>query len=130
MSKSSNSNGWTGWVAFASVMMIMVGFFQAIVGLTAILKDKFYVVSPHVLVSIDVTTWGWVHLLLSLLVIAAGYAVMNGKVWGRTIGVLMALASAVANVAFIPYYPVWSTLVVVVNVIVIYALTVHGRLES
>jgi len=130
MAKPSNSNGWTGWVVFASLMMIMVGFFQAIVGLTAIIRDQFYVVSPHALVSVDVSTWGWVHLALSLLVIAAGYAVMDGKVWGRTVGVLMALASAVVNLAFIPYYPVWSTLVVVVNIIVIYALTVHGRLES
>lgn len=130
MAKQNNSNGWTGWVVFASLMMIMVGFFQAIVGLTAILRDTFYVVSPNALITVDVTTWGWVHLLLSILVIFAGYAVMEGKVWGRTVGVLMALSSAVVNLAFIPYYPVWSTLVVVVNIIVIYALTVHGRLEE
>ena len=73
------------------------------------------------------TTWGWVHFLLGLLVLFAGYAVMNGKVWGRTIGVLLAILSAVINLAFVPYYPIWSILVITVDILVIYALTVHGR---
>lgn len=127
MAKQNGSDGWTGWVVFASFMMIMIGFFQAIVGLTAIFKDAFYVAVPNALITVDVTTWGWVHLLLSILVIFAGYAVMDGKVWGRTIGVLLALGGAVVNLAYIPYYPIWSILLVVVNVVVIYALTVHGR---
>lgn len=127
MAKNTNSNTWAGWTVFASFMMIMIGFFQAIVGLTAIIRDEFYVVVPNALISVDVTSWGWVHLLLSLFVIAAGYAVMDGKVWGRTVGVLLALGGAVVNLAFIPYYPIWSILLVVVNVVVIYALTVHGR---
>lgn len=127
MAKNNNSNVWAGWTVFASFMMIMIGFFQAIVGLTAILKDEFYVVVPNALISVDVASWGWVHLLLSILVIFAGYAVMDGKVWGRTVGVLLALGGAVVNLAFIPYYPIWSILLVVVNVVVIYALTVHGR---
>lgn len=127
MAKQTSSDSWTGWVVFASFMMIMIGFFQAIVGLTAIFKDAFYVAVPNALITVDVTTWGWVHLLLSILVIFAGYAVMDGKVWGRTIGVLLALGGAVVNLAYIPYYPIWSILLVVVNVVVIYALTVHGR---
>ncbi len=130
MAKQNSSDGWTGWVVFASFMMIMIGFFQAIVGLTAIVKDQFFVATPQALVSIDVSTWGWVHLALSILVILAGYAVMDGKVWGRTVGVVIALASAVANLAFIPYYPVWSVIVIAVDVLVIYALTVHGRALS
>lgn len=127
MAKNSNSNVWAGWTVFASFMMIMIGFFQAIVGLTAILKDDFYVVAPKALITVSVTSWGWVHLLLSVLVIFAGYAVMDGKVWGRTIGVLLALGGAIVNLAFIPYYPIWSIMLVIVNVVVIYALTVHGR---
>lgn len=127
MAKNTNSNVWAGWTVFASFMMIMIGFFQAIVGLTAILKDDFYVLVPKALITVSVTSWGWVHLLLSVLVVFAGYAVMDGKVWGRTVGVLLALGGAVVNLAFIPYYPIWSILLVVVNVVVIYALTVHGR---
>lgn len=60
-------------------------------------------------------------------ILFAGYAVMDGKVWGRTVGVLLALGGAVVNLAFIPYYPIWSILLVMINVVVIYALTVHGR---
>jgi hypothetical protein len=130
MAKQQSSDGWAGWVMFASFMMIMVGFFQAIVGLTAILKDNFFVVTQNNLIQVDIATWGWVHLLLSILVIFAGYAVMDGKVWGRTLGVILALGGAVANLAFIPYAPIWSTLLVVINVVVIYALTVHGRALS
>lgn len=126
---NKGSDGWTGWVVFASYMMILIGFFQSIVGLTAIFKDAFYVALPsaNTLVTVNVNTWGWVHLLLSIMIIFAGYAVMEGKVWGRTVGVLLALGSAVANLAFIPYYPIWSIIIIAVNVVVIYALTVHGR---
>ncbi len=127
MATKTSSDGWTGWVVFASFMMILSGFFQAIVGLTAVVKDEFFVVAPQALITFDVTTWGWVHLLLSILVIFAGLAVLDGKVWGRTVGVLLALGSAIANLAFVPYYPVWSILVIVVDIVVIYALTVHGR---
>lgn len=127
MAKNNSSNAWVGWTTFAAFMMIMIGFFQAIVGLTAIIKDQFFVLVPQALISVDVSTWGWVHLLLSILVIFAGYAVMDGKVWGRTVGVLLALGSAVVNLAFVPYYPVWSILIILVNIVVIYALTVHGR---
>ncbi len=127
MATKKSSDGWTGWVVFASFMMILSGFFQAIVGLTAIIKDQFFVVTPNALINVDVTTWGWVHLLLSVLVIFAGLAVLDGRVWGRTIGVLLALGSAVANLAFVPYYPVWSIIVITVDVLVIYALTVHGK---
>lgn len=127
MATNKSSDGWTGWVVFASFMMILSGFFQAIVGLTAIVKDQFFVAVPQALITFDVSTWGWVHLVLSILVVFAGLAVLDGKVWGRTVGVLLALGSAIANLAFVPYYPVWSILVIVVDVVVIYALTVHGR---
>lgn len=127
MAKNNSGDGWGGWVMFASVMMMLTGFFQAIVGLTAILNDNFFVVTPNSLISVDVTTWGWVHLVLSLLVIFAGLAVLDGRVWARAIGVILAVVSAVANLAFVPYYPIWSILVITVDVLVIYALIVHGR---
>ena len=126
---TNNSNqvtGWVGWVAFASFMMMLGGFFQAFEGLTAIVKDQFFVVTPSALISVDVSTWGWIHLLVGILLIFAGSAVMQGKIWGRTLGVLLALASAIVNLAFIPYYPIWSILIIVVDVLVVYALVVHG----
>ncbi|HSX15117.1 MAG TPA: hypothetical protein VLE72_04440 [Candidatus Saccharimonadales bacterium] len=126
MASRNDSESWVGWVAFASFMMVLVGLFQAFVGLTAIVKDAFFVVTENVLVNVDVTRWGWVHLILGIVIVAAGIAVMQGKVWARTVGVLLALISAVANLAFVPYYPIWSIIVIVIDVVVMHALIVHG----
>jgi hypothetical protein len=126
-STTSTSTGWVGWLAFAGIMMILVGAFQAIDGLIALFKDDLYVVRPSGLViNIDYTAWGWTHLLLGVLLIAAGFAVFSGRIWGRTLGVIAALLSAIVNFAFIPAYPVWSILIITVDVLVIYALIAHG----
>jgi hypothetical protein len=126
-SRSSTPTGWVGWVAFAGVMMILAGVFQAIDGLIALFNDELYVVRPSGLViDVDYTAWGWTHLLLGVLLIAAGSAVFSGRVWGRTLGVVAALLSAIVNFAFIPAYPVWSLLIITVDVLVIYALIAHG----
>ena len=121
-------SGWaTGFIMFAGVMMIMAGSFQAFSGLVAIFENEFYVTTPNYLLQLDATSWGWIHLLLGLLVVFAGFAVLNGMVWGRVIGVTLAVLSAFANFAFIPYSPFWSTLIIAVDIFVIWALTVHGR---
>jgi hypothetical protein len=116
-----------GFSVFAGVMMIMAGGFQAFAGLVAIFKDEFYVTTPNYLLEFDATTWGWIHLLIGLLVLFAGFAVLSGQVWGRTIGVIMAVLSALSNFAFIPYYPFWSMTVIALDIFVIWALTAHGR---
>ena len=113
---------------FAGIIMLMVGPFQAIVGLVAMFDDTFYLVTEGGLViSVDYTVWGLVHLLIGLTVLAAGWAVLNGKTWGRTIGIILAVLSALANMVFIGAYPWWSIIIIVLDVIVIYALAVHGR---
>ena len=126
-SSSQARTGWVGWLMFAGIMLILVGAFQAIDGLIALFKDELYVVRPNGLViNIDYTAWGWTHLLLGILLIAAGYAVFSGRVWGRTLAVIAAILSAVVNFAFIPAYPVWSLLIITVDILVIYALIAHG----
>ena len=121
------SNWATGFIMFAGVMMILAGSFQAFAGLVAIFENEFYVTTPNYLLQLDATSWGWIHLLLGLLVVFAGFAVLNGMVWGRIIGVILAALSAFANFAFIPYSPFWSTLIIAVDIFVIWALTAHGR---
>ena len=118
--------GWAGWAAFAGIMMIVGGFFQAIVGLTAIIKESFFVVSPNYLLNINVHAWGWVHLIWAIIIVLAGFAVLSGKVWGRVIGILIASITAIVNMYYIPYYPIWSLLIVAVDIIVIYSLAAHG----
>ena len=120
--------GWTGWVVLASFMMILVGSFQAIQGLVALFDDGFYLVNEAGLViDVDYNVWGWVHLLLGVLLLASGAGVMTGNLAARTVGVILAGLSALVNMAFIGAYPVWSIIIITVDVLVIYALIVHGR---
>ena len=116
-----------GLTVFAAVMLMMIGAFQAIQGIIALANDTFYVVGQEYIFQFDVTTWGWIHLLLGVLVAVAGYFVLQAKVWARTVGVIVAVASALVNFAWLPYYPVWSILIIALNVFVIWALTARGR---
>jgi hypothetical protein len=108
---------------FAGVIMIVIGTFQAIAGLAAILDDEFFVKTPNYAFEVDVTAWGWIHLLLGLLVAFAGYALFAARTWARVIGVTLAALSAIANFFFIPYYPFWAILIISLDVWVIWALT-------
>jgi len=116
-----------GFTFFAAVMMWWMGFFHAIEGLVAIFNDNVFVRAPNYIFRFDLTTWGWIHLILGIVVFFAAFGVMTGALWGRIVGIAMAVVSALANFAFVPYYPVWSLMLIAVNIIVIWALTVHGR---
>lgn len=118
-----------GFTAFAGVMMIIVGVFQAIAGLGAILEDKVYVAGQDYVFTLDVTSWGWIHLLLGAILVAAGIGVFYGSVVARTVGVVIAGLSAIANFAFLFGWnqPFWSMLIIVLDVAIIWALTMHGR---
>jgi hypothetical protein len=119
---------WTGWVVFASAMMFLLGCFQAVQGLVAIFDEGFYhVTEGGLVIDVDYTVWGWVHLFLGALIIISGVGVLTGNLAARAVGVLLAGLSAIVNLAFIEAYPVWSVLIITIDVLVIYALTVHGR---
>lgn len=120
--------GWVGWILFAGIMLIIGGAFQAIAGFVAIFNDKYYVVPDRNLVlTVDYTAWGWVHLALGLLAVLAGFAVMRGRMWGRIFAVLVASVSAVVDLAFLNAAPFWNTIMIAVSVLVIWAVVVHGR---
>jgi hypothetical protein len=116
-----------GFTFFAAVMMWWMGFFHAIEGLVAIFNDNVFLRTPSYIFKFDLTTWGWIHLILGIIVFFAAFGVMTGALWGRIVGIAMAIVSALANFAFVPYYPVWSLLIIAVDIVVIWALTVHGR---
>lgn len=116
-----------GWSVFAAYMMMMIGAFQAIAGLAAILKDDYFVVGREYLYELDVTTWGWIHLFVGILVFVCGLGIFSGNVLARSVGVVIAIGSAISAFAWLPYQPVWSSILIAINVAVIWALTVHGR---
>ena len=121
-------SGWAvGWTWFAAVMMWIIGAWHAIAGLVALVNDEFYVATREYIFQFDVTTWGWIHLIAGIVVFIAGIYLLSGQVWARTIGVIMAIVSILANFAWLPWYPFWSILMIVAGGFVIWALTVHGR---
>lgn len=127
-SNVQSRTGWVGWLGFATVMMLILGFFHAIDGLTALLKDEYFLVGTSgLVVNVDYTAWGWAHLLIGVLIIAAGLSLLSGHMFGRVLGVIVASISALVNLAFLAAYPVWGVMMIAIDIIVIYAIVVHGR---
>ena len=127
MSDREDVSGWAvGFTVFAAVMMIMVGVWQALAGLIAIFENEFYVPTRNYLFEFDVTAWGWIHLLVGIIVAFAGWGLLSGRTWARAVAIALALLSAVANFLFIPYYPFWSLLIITLDVFVIWAVAAHG----
>jgi hypothetical protein len=118
--------GWTGWIAFAGVMMIIAGSLNAIYGLIAVINDDWVVWTNSGNLLVDISNWGWVHLVVGLVVLASGLGVFSGNVLARTVGVIAATVSLIANFFFIPAYPIWAITVITIDVLVIWALTAHG----
>ena len=119
--------GWVGWIGFAAIMMMMLGTFHAIEGLVALFQDQYFLVGKSGLtVHVDYTTWGWIHIIGGVIVVAAGVALLTGKMWARAVAVAVAVVSAIVNIGFLSAYPVWSTIMIAFDVLVIWAVTVHG----
>lgn len=128
MSTQRETSGWAmGWTIYAAVWMWILGFFHALAGFAGIVEDEILVATPNYLLQFDVTTWGWIHLILGIVVLIAGFAVFNGSVWARTVGVVVATVSIISNFAWLPYQPWWSIIMMAAGAFVIWALTAHGR---
>jgi hypothetical protein len=128
MSDRQPSAGAAGWAMFAGFVMIMVGCFHAIWGLGAIINDNLYNTPSDYFLAINQSGWGWIHVLAGLIILFAGFGIFKGAVWARTVGVIMATISAVAAFASLPYgKDFWNVLIIIVDITIIWALTVHGR---
>lgn len=124
---SNNVSGWVGWVYFAAFMLIAIGFFQTILGFTALLNDEWLIQVGGQLLLLDYTTWGWVHLILGIVSMVAGTGLFNGSNWARVIAIILVLFNFLAQFAFVSVYPLWSIIIMVVDILILYALTVHGN---
>jgi len=121
-----DASSWTGWITFAAIIAITMGAYEAIMGLVAIFNDEYYLVGKNgLVVELDYTVWGWVHLIVGLLAVAGGLALMQGRSWGRMVVIGLAALSGLLNLGFLSAYPVWCTILIALDVIIIYALTVH-----
>jgi hypothetical protein len=117
-------SGWAiGGTVFAGVIMLLVGLFHAVAGVVALVDDQFYVVAENYTFELDVTGWGWIHLIAGIVVALGGVAVFSGATWARILGIALACVSALANFFFLPYYPFWSVVMIALAVWVIWALS-------
>jgi hypothetical protein len=123
-------SGWAiGGVMFAACVITLIGAFQVVAGLTAIFDDEFYVVLRNYTFDLDTTAWGWIHLLLGLLLVVTGFGLFAQQGWAGLTAIFLAMLSALANFFFIPYYPFWAILVIALNIWVIWSLTRPGVLR-
>jgi len=123
MAQQSMARGWaSGGTVFAATIMLILGIYQAILGIAAIVNDKLFVVSSGYVYRIDTTAWGWIHLGLGVLAAITGVFLFSGATWARWVGIAFAVLSATANFFFLPYYPIWSLLIIALDIFVIWAL--------
>ncbi len=116
-----------GFTGLAAVLMILSGLWSFFVGITGILKGAFYLAVPNYTVSWSSHGWGWTHLILGAVVFAAGVCLLLGMMWARVVGVALAVLSALANFMFLPHYPIWSIIVIAIDLFIIWALTAGSR---
>jgi hypothetical protein len=119
-----------GGVTFAACVLTLVGAFELVAGLTAIIDDGFYVVVRDYAFDLDVTAWGWIHLVNGIVLLVFGISLFAGRRWAGAGAVALAMLSALVNFMAIPYYPVWSIVVIGLCVWVIWSLTRPGAIRS
>jgi hypothetical protein len=112
---------------FAAAMLAVVGVVQVLEGISAVAKDSIYVAGVKYAYEIDVTTWGWIHIVIGAVAVAAAVGLFWDQSWGRIAGIAIAALGAIANFAFVPYYPIWSMVVIAFYGIVIWALAYQLR---
>jgi hypothetical protein len=125
--KNRDVTGWAGMVVFAGTLLLLVGGFNVIYGLVALFKDQVLAVTKAGLVAFDITTWGWITLIIGIIQILVGFGLFGGRSWAIVAGVVLAVLNGFNQIAFLQAQPVWSTIIIAIDVLIIYALTAHGR---
>jgi hypothetical protein len=121
------SSAWAGWIVFGALMLIMVGTFQVLMGLTAVFQSGYYEVGEQgLLVEVDYTVWGWTHVAIGALAVAAAFGLFVGKMWARVSAIVLAALGSVVQLGFLSAAPLWSMTIITLNVLVIYAVAVYG----
>jgi hypothetical protein len=129
--RGTEPSGWAmAGLTFAACVLVLIGAFQVIAGLTAIFDDEFFVVTRNYTFDLDASAWGWIHLILGLLLVATAFGLFAQSTWAGVTAIVLAMLSAVENFFFIPYYPLWSILVIALCVWVIWALTRPGAIRT
>ncbi|MFJ9682913.1 hypothetical protein ACIRP2_33435 [Streptomyces sp. NPDC101194] len=120
----------SGTTVLAAVMLIVGGAMAVFEGIAALTKDHLFVVTRHYVFRFSLTGWGWVHLILGIVIVLAGCAVLGGALWARFFGVAVAGLGAIANFLWLPYYPLWAMVLIAVNILAVWALCMGMHREA
>ena len=127
----ASQDAWSGWIAFAGMVIIIVGGMDVLQGFVAILKDDYVVATPKGLAILDVTAWGWATLIWGALLIVAGLGLLGGAGWARWLAIIGVAVNAIQQIAFQANYPqaypLWNLVIIALNIVVLYALTARWQ---
>jgi hypothetical protein len=130
MQSGDAGTSYSGWAAFAGVIMVVVGSLDALWGLGGILNDDVVVVGGHGAILADITTWGWVHLILGTAIALTGVGLLVGNEAARWFGVLFVAVNAVLQIVWFPAAPLWAFLLILLDVTIIYQLTARWNVQA
>ena len=119
-----------GLTAFAGVMLMIAGLLSFFRGIMAIAQDDVFVTTPNYIFKFDLTSWGWIHLVLGVIAVAVSFGLFGPATWARVAGVAIAGLVIIANFLSLPYYPVWSVVMIALSGFIIWALCVVKRDDS
>jgi hypothetical protein len=125
--EQSTATAWVAWVLFAGIMLVLLGSFQAVVGLVALFHNGYFTAHRNgQLVAVDATTWGWIHLGLAAVALVTGLGLLLGATWARIVGTVLCVVNVIVAFGFVSVSPVWAALLILFSVITAYALVAHG----
>jgi len=123
MATAGTKQTWArGGTVLAATLLLLVGVFQIFVGIAGLATNNLFVISANYTYEINLTAWGWIHLAIGVIALLTGLALFTGAMWARVVAIAIAAISAVANFFFVPYYPLWSLLIIAVDVFAIWAI--------
>jgi hypothetical protein len=121
---NSTKQAWAGGTSVvAAILLLVVGLVSLLQGISAAAEDEIFVVGIEYIYKFDTTVWGWIHIVLGVVIIVAGLGLFTGAAWARIAAVVLAALSIVANFLWIPYYPLWAILIIALDIVVIWAVT-------
>ncbi|CAM5268117.1 hypothetical protein ACFV83_23115 [Streptomyces pharetrae] len=124
----TTKQGWaTGLTVFGAVMLFLVGLLDLLRGIMAIAEDDVFVTTPNYIFEFDLTSWGWIHLILGVIAVIVSVGLLRTATWARVTGVAIAVLVILANFLSMPYYPLWSLVMITISGFIIWALCVVER---
>ena len=116
----------SGWVTFAGWMLLLAGLWQGFIGFLGVVSGDFFIQGQDYVLQLDVTTWGWIHMVVGVLLFVVGCFVFVGKSWATVVGIVAASVSALTLFAWLPWYPLFAISVLVIDLLIIFGLAAHG----